>query len=406
MSEQAAESSARVIDYPSGAKIGSGYTQTTALLVDAYRDLQSRKLFWLTLFLSGLVALVFGAVGINDKGFTIFSKLIPSPFNTTLIPAGTFYKFMYTQLAIPFWLGFCATVLALVAVAGMYPEMISNGSIDLYLSRPIGRLRLFLTKYVFGLLFAAFQVLLFSTASYFVIGIRGGEWEPKIFLAVPLVTLLFSYLYCICVLVGILTKSALASVLITVLFWAAIYVIHQTDMVLTTLAEAAIERVDRQQQLVNYNQQVIDNNNALPQDQRANVSAFEHQRDAQTTTLREYQGTAEDLRWWQRTIVKIKTPLPKTNETVYLMSRWLVEEDPLLRIQEEEEQRRAERRARRGASTRRAENLGQYADDPEVTQRVHQELTARRVGWIIGSSLGFEAVVLGLGAWVFCRRDY
>jgi ABC-type transport system involved in multi-copper enzyme maturation permease subunit len=397
-----------VIDYSRGGHDGNVWTQTAALFVDAYRDLQSRKLFWITLMLSVMVALVFASVGLNDRGFTIFGKTFPSAFNTSIIPVGTFYKFMYVELAIPFWLGFCATVLALIAVSGIFPDMISGGSIDLYLSRPIGRLRLFLTKYAFGLLFAATQVLLFTLTSFFVIGIRGGTWEPRMFLAVPLVTLFFSYLYCLCVLLGVVTRSALASILITVLFWCGLYVIHQTDMILTTLSAAADERVARQHAVVEFNQQVIDKNNALPPEQRVNVSAYEFQRDSQKQKLGEFESSARELRWWQNLMVAVKTPLPKTTETVRLMSRWLVEADPLLDVQQEQRQRRDERRSqRRGPSTRDdGDDLGRLAGSSEVGERVMEELTGRKVSWIVGSSLGFEAVVLGLAAWVFCRRDY
>jgi hypothetical protein len=208
------------------------------------------------------------------------------------------------------------------------------------------------------------------------------------------------------------TRSALASILITVLFWGALYVVHQTDMILTTLAEAADERVARQAQMVEINQQVLDRNQALPEGERVNVSAYEFQRDAQRLKLEEYQASATQLRWWQQLMVGVKTPLPKTTETVDLMSRWLVEIDPILEMHQERderrERRRAERRAQgRGPSTRDNENdLHDLAGSTEVTQRVYEALNARKVTWIIGSSLGFEAVVLGLGAWVFCRRDY
>jgi ABC-type transport system involved in multi-copper enzyme maturation permease subunit len=355
-----------------------------------------------------MVALVFATVGLNERGFTIFGKTFPSAFNTSLIPLDTFYKFMYVELAIPFWLGFCATVLALIAVGGIFPDMISSGSIDLYLSRPIGRMRLFFTKYAFGLLFAACQVLLFSLASFVVIGIRGGSWEPRMFLAVPLVTLFFSYLYCVCVLLGVVTRSTLASILMTVLFWCALYVVHQTDMILTTFTAVAEERVVRQHAVVEYNQQVLDKNNALPESERVNVSAYEFQRNAQQQKLDEFENTARELRWWQGLMVAVKTPLPKTSETVQLMSRWLVDHDPLLEAQQEQRQRRDERRAQRrgGASTRDTDDFGRLAGSTEVSERVYEELTGRRVSWIIGSSLGFEAVVLGLAAWVFCRRDY
>jgi hypothetical protein len=392
-----------------GSHAGSIGTQTAALFIDAYRDLQSRKLFWLTLILSLLVAVSFAFVGINERGITIFTKEYPGVWNTSIIPRASFYKFLFTGMAIPYWLGFLAAILGLIAVGGIFPDMISGGSIDLYLSRPVGRLRLFLTKYVFALLFMALQVLLFSTASFIIIGVRGGSWEPKIFLAVPLVTIFFSYLYCVCVLVGIVTRSTLAAILLTLLFWAGLWSLHTADMAVTVFTSAADERVEQHRRLVTYNDELIERNAALPPDKRSDMSQFEFQRDGQRAKLAEFEAAAADLRWWQQLLVSIKTPLPKTAETVDLMSRWLIDPDPFMQAEEEREQQRADRRARRGAPPRSnepADNLMRYTDEPEVAQRLQDEINARRFGWIVGTSLGFEIVVLGLAAWVFCRRDY
>ena len=46
-----------------------------ALLLDAYRQLSAAKLFWLTLGLSGMVVLVFGSIGFNDDGMSLFFGL-------------------------------------------------------------------------------------------------------------------------------------------------------------------------------------------------------------------------------------------------------------------------------------------------------------------------------------------
>ena len=35
-----------------------------------------------------------------------------------------------------------------------------------------------------------------------------------------------------------------------------------------------------------------------------------------------------------------------------------------------------------------------------------EDFAGRSTLWIIGSSLLFEAAVLGVAAWIFCRRDY
>jgi hypothetical protein len=47
-----------------------------------------------------------------------------------------------------------------------------------------------------------------------------------------------------------------------------------------------------------------------------------------------------------------------------------------------------------------------YMERPETQRQIREEITGRSVAWVVGTSLGFEAVVLSLAAWVFCRRDY
>lgn len=396
-----------IMDYSQPPDAGGFWTQTAALLTDAYRDLHSKKLFWITLVLSLLVVVSFAFVGINETGITIFGKEFPGIWNTTLIPRDTFYKWMFTTLAIPWWLGFFAAILALVSVGGMFPDMLTGGSIDLYLSKPISRLRLFLTKYVFGLLFVALQVFVFSAASFLVIGIRGGAWEPKIFLAVPLVTLFFSYLYCICALLGILTRSTLAAILLTMLVWFALFAINSADGGVLAFRTAADRRVESIQRTLSFNEEMLAKNAALPEDKRGDLKNFEFQRDKQRENLDSARSTADSLRFWHNLVLGIKTPLPKTGETVELMNRWLVDPDPFFAAEQESHDRRETRRAERGRSTtRNIDNLETYMHEPETVRQISDTVNARKVSWIIGTSLGFEIFVLALAAWVFCRRDY
>ena len=61
-------------------------TQTLAIFYDAYRSLNARKVFWIALIMSLLVAGAFALVGINEKGISIFGVT----FETLLgIPAPT-----------------------------------------------------------------------------------------------------------------------------------------------------------------------------------------------------------------------------------------------------------------------------------------------------------------------------
>ena len=54
-----------------------------------------------------------------------------------------------------------------------------------------------------GLLFVVLQTTVFAVGSYLIFGIRGGQWRPSLFMMIPLIVLLYSYLFCVCVLIGV-----------------------------------------------------------------------------------------------------------------------------------------------------------------------------------------------------------
>jgi ABC-type transport system involved in multi-copper enzyme maturation permease subunit len=122
-------------------------TQTLAIFLDAYRDLNSRKLFWLAIGVSMLVVVIVGALGIDETGVSVLTFHFDSKFvNTLFFPRDLFYKMIFQNLGINIWLTWLAAILALISTASVVPELIANGSIDMMLSKPITRHRLFLTR--------------------------------------------------------------------------------------------------------------------------------------------------------------------------------------------------------------------------------------------------------------------
>ena len=118
-------------------------TQTLAIFVDAYRNLNSKKLFWIVLGISGLVVLAFACVGVNEGGLKLFAWQIDNElFNAKTTPPSVFYKMIFAGLGIGVWLSWIATILALISTAGIFPDLITSGSVDLLVSKPISRLRL------------------------------------------------------------------------------------------------------------------------------------------------------------------------------------------------------------------------------------------------------------------------
>ncbi len=379
--------------------------QTLAIFVDAYRELNSKKLFWIVLSLSFLIVLVCGAVGIDAHGLTFLKWSLNFGPNTGIMSKEFFYKqVLFTGLGIKFWLSWLATILALVSTAGMIPDFISGGSIDVVLAKPVGRLRLFLTKYLAGLLFVALQVLVFAVAAFVLIGIRAGVWEPRLLLAVPLVVSFFSYLYCICALLGLLTRSGIASLLLTMLIWGACFLITTAEVGVVTGKAFNDQRVELLEKGITRKQKEVADLEGRQDKGAAAVMTGAIQLPIAKKSLEGLEAKRTDALWWQTFFRRmdtsafiVKTVLPKLSETTDLLDRSLLSE-----------------KDRRDFTDDNADTPEIItSDDPDarvdakkVRRQVIQHKMTQPIGWIIGTSLGFEFVVLGICCWIFCRRDF
>jgi hypothetical protein len=383
-------------------------TQTLALLLDAYRELNSKRLFWIALAISGLIVAAFAALGVTPTGVTILFWEVDVPFMDAVdLTPERFYKLLFTNFGVGFWLAWLGSILALVSTAGMIPDFIASGAVELTLSKPISRVRLFLTKYLCGLLFVTLQVGVFSTASFLVIGIRGGVWEPGLFLAVPLVVIFFSYLFSVCALLGLLTRSTIASLLLTLLFWFFLFCLNAADVVVLQgremnalrqeLTLARIERMERSTAEIIRRARVEDGHD----DPDAPIAADEL--DKANPRLADARAALERARRqaprWDlasRIVVGVKTVFPKTSETVQLIDRWIVEAARLERIPGDDVE----------PSTFRFGAPMSQQEQRLLQARIEERLRGRNAWWVLGTSLIFEAMVLALACVVFVRRDF
>lgn len=369
---------------------------TLAILLDTYRELRTKKLFWATIWLSGLVVLAMAAIGINEQGLTILHWQLGSfdGFLTskTFSPA-QLYKQIFVNLGIGTWLSWGAVILALVSTAGLVPDMIQSGAIETTLSKPIGRTQLLLSKFAGALIFGALQVLVFCVASFFVIGIRGGSWEPMIFLAVPLVVLVNSYLLCVCFLAGLLTRSTIAALIITLLFWFVVFTMNTADGILLGQRETARMRVETLEKRILRDQERIAS--AKPEQVESlkrSIDERERRRDDAKQSLGNWER-------WSRLPVALKTILPKTSETTELLARTLRKELRSTREGEDEVDVETPDTPLSGRMMSREEQR-------ELTRRIEEVIDGRSVWWVLGTSITFVGVVLGWACVVFRKRDF
>lgn len=369
-------------------------TQTAAIFLDAYRELNAKRLFWITLIISGVFVLAFALIGVGPGKMTFLAWEWSESH-----PEATYKALLLGTVVIGVWLTWAATILAVITTAGIFPEMISGGSIDLFLSKPISRLRLFLTKYATGLLFAFLQVSLVTLAVFVVVGFRLGEWKPALFLAIPIVICFYSYLFGICVLLGVATRSTVAAILLTLLAWLALFGAsffeRQTNF-WTYANEARAARFSRALEIAPPD--------ASPATQPADASrgAAESRHDRLVRLRDDARSSAGNARRLHGVAYTLLTVLPKTGPTIDLLDRVLItqsELDALLQHIPPEDLMVVPPDDDQGAMT------DVYAQ-AIAKIKVARDERSRSLGWVIGTSLLFEAVMLALAAWVFCRRDY
>jgi hypothetical protein len=385
--------------------------QTKALFIDAYRELNAKKLFWITMALNFVAVVVFASLGITAKGVTFWHWQFESLFfNTGLISEELFYKLQFTSWGAGFWLSWVTTILALVSTAGIIPDLISGGTIEPVLSKPIGRVRLFLTKYLTGLLFVALQILVFSLGCFIVLGIRGGAWEFGLFMALPIVLAFFSFLFSFCALVGLVTRSTIASLLLTMLFWSMIFVVNLGDNIMLQQREGWKVRLQDRQEVIEPQirfaetrmEQWRNDGRAIPgEGDEPMPEGVTDVLEAVNPTLRqsrervlEAEEAVETWTAWSTRVFALKSVLPKTQETIALLERHLISDEELSKLM--------------GA------NEGDFGGDddvpamadPRAAKAVAEAMRERTVLWILGTSFIFEGVLLTLCCWIFARRDF
>ncbi|MEM1329406.1 MAG: ABC transporter permease [Planctomycetota bacterium] len=382
------------------------FRQTHAILADAIRDLRAGRLFWLALIVSTVLPLALLPIGINENGLTVFHWELDAPINTGTTTLGNLYLAVIAIIGIPLWLTWGATIVALVSTSGMIPSFVASGSVEFSLAKPIGRVRLFLTKWAGGLLFAAAQVGVFCLSAFLVVWIRGGMFAPEILLAIPIVLSMFAYLHAISALFGMLTGSGNAAMLMTIGVWFALFVVAATEasfLQQRAQREVALERAEEKIEVrEEFARRKLERDGVSPpysREQMLEVNPTIEWAEDEADRLR---PAVETWTTWHERLSLVRAPLPKTGETTDLLGRWIVDTDDAQRLMfmgaEEDDEidespEDEDETARRGGPTR-----------AEVERAV--ELATKPAWWILGTSYAFTGVVLGICCLIFARRDF
>ncbi|MBL22083.1 MAG: hypothetical protein CMJ37_04530 [Phycisphaerae bacterium] len=380
-----------------------------AMLIDTWRELTSRFLFWIVLAISAFIVLLLSSVGFDETGISLWWGLSHSDHE--LLRRGTrnldvVYRAFFSDVLVGFWLTYAATFLGLISTASVFPDFLSGGGVDMLLAKPRRRASIFMAKFVASLLFAAVPVTLVCLGVLLSMRMALGVWEFKILYALPYVLLFYSSLFAVCVLVGTVTRSALASLLLTVVIWGLFLAAGAVESTAGFAYDQIQEDIKRVQNgddepknkrrrrgpppdvQVEMEENKFDSDEASPED-----SAFN--RAARLESLEEFAANAALT---ESIASAIRWPLPKGVEIIDLMrERITPEDDPNFFI--------AFGMTMSGQPIELAETVGSLAD--QVTDNILSARKVRRSNrYVIGTTVLFQAITLGLAIGWFTRRDY
>ncbi|HZZ81183.1 MAG TPA: ABC transporter permease [Gemmataceae bacterium] len=118
-----------------------------------------------------------------------------------------------------------SALVGVIITAFFIPNMLRKGSLELMLSKPMARWELICYKYLGGLVFMLFVNTFALTGIWLVLGLRTGFWANGLLLMILTITFFFAILYAISTCVAVVTRSAIAAILVTVFAWIAFFAI-------------------------------------------------------------------------------------------------------------------------------------------------------------------------------------
>ena len=306
---------------------------------------------------------------------------------------------IFSDFVVTIWMSWVAVILALISTCTIFPDFIAGGSIDVVLSKPISRvMTLFGMKYsdeppvrrAPGRPVLRGHLLLRRAAS------RRVELDDL--RRHPVVTVFFSYLYGVCVLAGVLTRSAITALLLTLLFWFSLWGMQTAEGTLFQFRTRFEIQAENSQTRIDRMEKRLDEFKPDPEDAgglivRADLQRrLEQEQGERDTAL----NAAGSLGTWHGPTRVMMTVLPKTQLTVGLLSRWLKDPDGFGITG-------MMRGDMTGAGT---SSLMPDPVDVEMTRRLEDSMDSYSSWYIIGTSLGFEALVLVAACLIFVRRDF
>lgn len=108
----------------------------------------------------------------------------------------------------------------IAATAFFVPRMLEKGAADVVFSKPVSRFALLVTRYVAGLIFAAALATTMIGGMHLGFLLVSGWSDPGFLWSIPILIYVFAVVHAVSCLIGVFTRSSVAAMLVTLIFYA------------------------------------------------------------------------------------------------------------------------------------------------------------------------------------------
>lgn len=117
-------------------------------------------------------------------------------------------------------------LLCLLWTASFLPGFLEPAAASVMFAKPLARWTILVGKFVGVIATVGVQAIVFITTTWIALGIRTGVWEPRYFLAVPLLVVHFAQFFAISAALAVATRSTVACALGSLAAWLVCFGIN------------------------------------------------------------------------------------------------------------------------------------------------------------------------------------
>ena len=199
-----------------------------AIVRDTLIALRCRRMFWLHLWLNVLIVMLYAGIACSTQGWSIGFGL--KEMKDSWLHAGTPWEHTLhcwsLSRIVRFWVAGGGLFLALFATSAILPESLDRGHAALIVPQTRRRSLLLAGRWVGSVLYAMAHTIMCVGGLYLAVKLRLGYWHHSLWIAVPVCLLLFAPLQAMASLLGVLTRSATAALLVALLFAGTVWAIN------------------------------------------------------------------------------------------------------------------------------------------------------------------------------------